>query len=68
MISAPSCIQPSTTLPPGLILLDNFITDEYADEIIASINWDTGLKGKDLCLCVSWALLPHGGPGVIRRF
>ena len=51
---APASIQPSTTLPPGLILLENFITDQYAMEIMASINWDTGCKGKltPVCVCM----------------
>lgn len=42
---APASIQPSTTMPPGLILLKDFITDEYAAEIMSSINWDSG--GRD---------------------
>ena len=33
-------------MPPGLVLLKNFITDEYAAEVMSSISWDSGGRGK----------------------
>ncbi|XP_060065230.1 alkylated DNA repair protein alkB homolog 8-like [Ylistrum balloti] len=35
----PSSLSPSDDLPPGLILLENFITQEYAEKMLESIDW-----------------------------
>jgi hypothetical protein len=32
-------VSPSRERPPGLILLEEYVTEEYAAEIIKSVNW-----------------------------
>lgn len=39
--SVPEYISPSIEKPSGLILLEDFITVEYADQIMESVVWDT---------------------------
>ncbi|XP_014783679.1 alkylated DNA repair protein alkB homolog 8 isoform X2 [Octopus bimaculoides] len=35
----PSCLVPSTDLPPGLILLKDFISEDYETQLISAIEW-----------------------------
>ncbi|XP_060572353.1 alkylated DNA repair protein alkB homolog 8-like isoform X2 [Ruditapes philippinarum] len=40
-------VSPSRERPPGLILLEEYVTEEYAAEIIKSVNWqDDHVKGQ----------------------
>ncbi|XP_053399795.1 alkylated DNA repair protein alkB homolog 8-like isoform X2 [Mercenaria mercenaria] len=40
-------VSPSRDRPPGLILIEDAVTEEYAAEIIKSVNWqDSDIKGQ----------------------
>ena len=49
----PGYLSPSSERPPGLIILPDLISREYADEICQSIGWDESVsKGNAVIVSV----------------
>jgi len=40
LFTVPSSLCPSNELPPGLVLLENFISEDEEDKILKVMNWE----------------------------